>query len=121
VSSRRKLAELSPPRSIAEVGFKIVRVIPRGHFSQRQLNTEFTRNPKRDMVRQLEEISHLAVIGLGPQMLTCNCVDELDRDPQWLVRPLQTSLQEVTDREGLGHLANRRIVTTESARPSFSP
>jgi hypothetical protein len=53
------------------------------------------RDPACDLVLQGEQIAHIAVEAVGPQMRTSTGVDELGVDADLLIRPPSTSFRAI--------------------------
>ena len=54
----------------------------RGAFLAEQLQLQNGHNSQRDLVLQLEDIAHLAVVALRPHLIAIGGVDELHGDSQ---------------------------------------
>ena len=67
-----------------------------------QLHLQRSDDRQRDLVLQLEDIAHLAVVALGPHLIAVGGVDELHRDAQPVTGPPDAALEHAVDAKRLG-------------------
>ena len=77
------------------ISFRVVRVTLEqgGSFVAEQFHFENVYNCKSDFILHIENILHLAVVSLGPQVITIRGIDKLNRDSQAIPRASDAPFQ----------------------------
>ena len=73
----------------------------RGTFLAEQLQLQGRHDRQGDLVLQLEDIAHLAVVALRPHLIAIGCVDQLHGDPEAIAGAPDAAVEHAGDAEGL--------------------
>jgi hypothetical protein len=65
-------------------------------FVRRELELERVDDHTGEALLDRENILDGAVVGVGPQVVVCDCIDELSGDPQATSRSADASLQQIS-------------------------
>src|SRR5438128_5070736 len=99
-----------PSLEVRLVRVKIRRATRERCGLRRQLDPERRGDGLRDLILNREDVGHLAVVALGPEMKTIGDLDELRGDSDAVTRLPNASLENVLDVEPPGDLSELKIL-----------
>src|SRR5512137_1803298 len=114
VRGKQPLAALEP---------QVVRLQVRGALldqryisAQAQLRQQRTRDLVRNIILDLEDVLHLAVVALREEMKPALHINQLRRDPQLLPRAPHAALEHMPDMQRAADLLHARALAREAER-----
>ena len=113
---RRRLEPVIPSLEVRLVRAKVGCVTPERRGLRGKLDPESRGDGLRDLILHREDVRHLAVVALRPEMKTIGDLDELRRDPDAVARLSNTPFQNVVDVEPPADLSEFDVLSAEKER-----